>query len=100
MSRNFNPWMIVSMVLLVLFLFSGFGMMGFGGFGCLGSSGYGNGMMSWMFGNGSGYVFGPFMIVGMLIAWGVAVVLLVYFIKMILESFNSSQSNSKNRGKR
>jgi len=97
MSKEINWWMIVAIVAVLLLLF---GNLGNSGFGWCGSSGYNNdrydGMMSWMFGNSSNYVFGPFMIIGMLIAWGIAIVIFIYFIKMITGSLN--QSNSKRNG--
>ncbi len=100
MDNKTNWWMVVAIVSLTLLLFSSFGMRGFGGFGC-GSYrdgySYSGGMMSWMFGNGSNYVFAPFMILGMLIAWGVVIVILIYFIKMINGSLKQSQNQNGRR---
>lgn len=98
MGKEINWWMIVAIVAIVLLFFSGSGMMGFGrGFGgCgLGSnySGYG-GMMSWMFSNPFGWIFG---FVAMLLLWGFAIVILVYFIKMITQSKKSEPVSNKRR---
>ena len=95
MENKFNWWMIVAILAIVLLLFSGSGMMGFGGFGC-GSYGYGSsgGMMSWMFGNPFGWVFG---MLAMIIMWGLAIIILVYFIRMINGSLKQSQNQNGRR---
>ena len=98
MGKDTNWWMIVAIVAILLLLFSGSGMMGFGrGFGgCgLGSnySRYGS-MMSWMFSNPFGWIFG---FVAMLLLWGFAIVILVYFIKMITQSTKSESLYSKRK---
>lgn len=94
MENQTNWWMVVAIIAIVLLLFNGFGygMMGWGSYG-----GYG-GMMSWMFGNPFGWVLGFAM---MIILWGLAIVILIYFIKMISGSLNQQKSlkGSKN-GKR
>jgi len=97
MKGNTNWWMVAAIAAIVLLLFSGTGMMGSGW--CGGRSGYsGYGMMSWMFGNPFGWIFG---LLAMVLLWGLAIVILVYFIKMISESLNQQKSHkgSKN-GKR
>ena len=100
MENRTNWWMIVAILAIVLLLFSGSGMMSSGW--CGGRSGYNSysnyGMMSWMFGNPFGWVFG---MLAMIIFWGLAIVILVYFIKMISGSLDQQKSHkgSKN-GKR
>ncbi|MEK6847294.1 MAG: hypothetical protein AABY16_03950 [Nanoarchaeota archaeon] len=95
MGNKTNWWMVVAIVAIVLLLFNGFGygMMGWGG----GYGGYG-GMMSWMFGNPFGWVLG---FATMIVLWGLAIVILVYFIKMISESLNQRKSSlGEKNGKR
>ena len=97
MESKTNWWMIVAVVAIVLLLFNGFGY--WVGSGWCGSGSYGGyGMMSWMFGNPFGWIFG---LLAMVLLWGLAIVILVYFIKMISESLNQQKSHkgSKN-GKR
>ena len=71
-------------------------MMGFGGFGCGNYRSYG-GMMSWMFGNSFGGILG---FVAMIILWTLAIVILIYFIKMISRSLNQQKSYREKNGKR
>ena len=87
MENKTNWWMIIAIISLVLLVFGGSGMMGFGGFGC-GDYGYGNnygygGMMSGVFGNPLGAIFGFF---GMIVLWGFAIFIIIYFIKIITDS--------------
>lgn len=42
MKKQDNTLIIVLAVIIALFLFSGFGMMGYGGYGMMGMMGYGN----------------------------------------------------------
>lgn len=98
MEQKINLWMIVAIVALVLLLFNGSGIMGFGGFGCGSySSGYSGGMMSWMFGNPIGMIFG---FLGMLIGLGVAIIIFIYFIKMITNSLNQPNNLNNKRNKK
>ncbi len=93
MEQQTNWWMIVAIVAILLLLFSATGMMGFRGF-C--GSGYNYntyGMMSWIFGNPIGMVFG-FLV--MILLWGFAIIILIYFIKMILANSNN-KNNRRNR---
>jgi len=93
MKGNTNWWMVVAIVAIVFLLFSGTGMMGSGW--CGGSSGYlGYGMMSWMFGNPFGWVFG---LLAMVLLWGLAIVILVYFIKLISGSLEHNNHRTDRR---
>ncbi len=92
MESKTNLWMVVAVIAIVLLLFNGFGYGMMGGYGSYG------GMMSWMFGNPIGWIFG---FAVMIIVWGLAIVILVYFIKMISESLNQQKPyNGGKNGKR
>ena len=93
--------MIAAIVAVVLLFFSGFS--NFGSFGngsgwCGGGSYGGYGMMSWMFGNPFGWVFG---MLAMVLLWGLAIVILIYFIKMISGSLeNNNKTNRRTNARR
>lgn len=94
MENKFNWWIVVAVIAIILLLSNGFGMMGSGW--CGGRTSYGgySGMMSWMFGNPFGWVFG---MLAMVILWGLALVILIYFIKMISGSLKQSQNQNGRR---
>ncbi len=88
MEHKTNWWMVATITFLALLFFNGFGMGGFGGFGCGSYRNDYGGMMSWMFGNPFGWVLG---LVSMIILWALAIVILIYFIKMISGSMNQQK---------
>ena len=79
MERNNETLIVIISVLILLILFSGFGMMGFGSFG-MGT------MMNWMFGSNFGFmwIFG-------IIFWTIIFVALALFILWISRQLKNSR---------
>ncbi len=94
MVNKTNWWRITAIILIVLLLFNGFGMMGSEWGGCNFYPNYG-GMMSLMFDNPFGLVFG---MLTMILAWGIAIIILIVFIKWIIEALGNSQVQVRRRG--
>ena len=94
MRKETNWWMITAIIAIILLLLGGSGMMGFGLCGSTNNYGGYGGMMSWMFGNPLGWVFG---LLAMIVLWGLVIVILVYFIKMITQSTKSEPVHSKRK---
>ena len=92
-NNNFNWWMIIAIVALLLLFFGNFGNSGFGR-GLNGNSNSGYGMMSGFYSLSSGFWFmGGFMI----IFWALIVFLVVWIIRQLQNQNNSQKSVRRRR---
>ncbi len=97
MRSKTNWWMIVAITSLILLFFNRSGMMSFGGFGCGNYGSYSGSMMSWMWGSPFGTIFS---FLTMIILSGLAIWIIVYFIRIVTDSLNQQKSFEGKNGKR
>ena len=90
MNENRQTTLIV-IIAVVIIAFLSFSR---GGFGFCGGGGYGVSMMNYMFLNPLGWMFG---FLAMIILWGLAIAIIYYFIKMIIQSTKNSTKDSRRK---